>query len=145
MSTAWITLQDRLARAFDTFHEVASQLDPAARERAGVCGFWSSKDVIAHLIGWDWEAARRLQAFMSGPTEDLTYDLAAFNAGSVVARQYLSWDEILVELQTAQQTLREAMVALGDEDVAREPRISEWIAGRSSDYEEHTAQLRQWL
>lgn len=145
MSTAWSTLQDRLAGAFDVFQEVASQLDPAARERAGVCGFWSPKDVIAHLIGWDLEATRRLRAFMSGPTEDLTYDLAAFNAGSVVARQYLSWNEILVELQTAQQTLREAMVALGDEDVAREPRISQWIAGRNSDYEEHTAQLRQWL
>ena len=29
--------------------------------------------------------------------------------------------------------------------VAREPRISEWLAGRSGDYEEHTAQLRPWL
>jgi phosphoribosyl 1,2-cyclic phosphate phosphodiesterase len=145
MSTAWITLQDRLARAFDVFHKVASQLDPAVRDRAGVCDSWSPKDVIAHLIGWDLEAARRLWAFKAGPTEDPTYDLAAFNAGSVVARQYLSWDEILAELQTAQQTLREAIAALGEEDVAREPRISEWVAGRSSDYEEHTAQLRQWL
>ncbi len=82
---------------------------------------------------------------MSDPTEDLTYDLTAFNAGSVIARQYLSWDEILVELQTAQQTLREAIAALGEEDVTREPRISQWIVGRSNDYEEHAAQLRQWL
>ena len=144
VNAGWVALQNRLAAAFVTFLAVASRLDPAARERAGVCGVWSPKDMVAHLIGWDFEAARRLRAFVAGPTVDITYDLDAFNAGSVVARQYLSWEQILAELQAARQTLQEAIAAVTDDDVAREPRIAAWVAGRSDDYEEHTAQLRQW-
>lgn len=42
-----------LTRAQSDFVQIANQLDPQKRNQPGVCGEWSPKDVVAHLVGWD--------------------------------------------------------------------------------------------
>src|SRR5712692_8930968 len=99
MSEEWIGLQERLASASTTFLDMCLQLDPRYAEQKDVLGQWSLKDIVAHLIGWDREAARRFRLFMAGPTEDLTYNVDEFNSQSVAARQHLSWDQVIEELR----------------------------------------------
>ena len=50
------TLTERLAnltRAQSDFVQTGNQLDPQKRDQPGVCGEWSPKDMVAHLVGWD--------------------------------------------------------------------------------------------
>jgi hypothetical protein len=146
MSTeAWASLQVRLAAAYAALTEAAASLAPELRDRSGVCGVWSPQDVVAHLAGWDREAARRFRVLLAGPVIDRIYDVDAFNARSVAARRHLSWDEALGELQAAHEALRR-IIEHGDAEAAiADPRFREWLLGRSRDYEHHAAQLRAWL
>ena len=59
----WIELADELEVAQQHFMEIAAQLALVVREKRGVCGEWSPKDVMAHLVGWDREAVYFLGLF----------------------------------------------------------------------------------
>ena len=51
------------------WEEFLGQIDPAHMEQAGVAGDWSIKDIVAHLTGWDYWVAARLQAAIRGEPE----------------------------------------------------------------------------
>jgi len=145
MDHQWRTLQHRLSHAYDRFRHTVEQLAQGARERLGVCGEWSPKEVVAHLAGWDREAARRFHQFMQSPTEDIDYDLDGFNARSVAARQHLSWEQTLDELDDAHQELQQAIALVEPQHLEADSRFFGWLEGRSGDYEEHTVQIQAWL
>lgn len=144
MEHRWRILQHELSHAYDRFRRTVGQLAPSAREQSGVCGEWSPKEVVAHLAGWDREAARRFQQFMQGPTEDIDYDLDAFNAESVAARQHLAWEQALHELDKAHRVLQQAIALVEPQHLEADSRFFEWLEGRSRDYDEHTAQIQTW-
>jgi len=130
-----------LAAAYTRFCHIADQLPPAKRQQAGVCGAWSPKDVVAHLIGWD----QSLQAYITDPDQFIPPDdVHAFNAQSVSARQHLSWAETIAALQAQHQALQQALTTVTPQ-MKIYNRVQQWRQGRIADYTLHTAQLAQWL
>ena len=145
MDEKWEVLKGNLFRAYSHFHHIVMQLHPGRREKKGICGHWSPKEVVAHLAGWDREAARRFHLFMKGPTEDIEYDLDTFNSASVNERKHMNWEQTLKELNDAQDTLRQAIELVEPKHIKMEGRFFGWLEGRIQDYNEHSVQLETWI
>ena len=134
-------LHEKLDFAYINFVQVAHQLDPIKRYQAGVCGEWSPKDVVSHLIGWD----KSLKGFIVDIENfDPPYDIHKFNMVSVKSREHLSWDEVMDELETNIQELAQA-IATVEPQMKIYDRVQEWLLGRTKDYELHKNQLEDWL
>jgi hypothetical protein len=143
MDTDLKGLQMELSMAYTNLLRVIKQLEPDKRSQAGVCGHWSSKDVISHLIGWD----KSLQEFIVDPDEfnpEPLYDTNAFNAKSVSERQHQSWEEMIDEWQSSFIDLEKAITTITAE-MKIYNRVSEWLKGRTEDYEFHTRQMEEWI
>lgn len=146
MSASWTELAENLAQAYTTFIEVASQLDADLPNEAGVCGEWSPREVVAHLVGWDAEAVRAFRLFANGDGDKFVPpQVDEFNAQSVRSRQDLTWDETLSELQTTQQDLQEMIQVVAAQNLNSAGGFGEWLVGRKDDYEYHILQLQAWV
>jgi hypothetical protein len=51
------------------WQDLLGQINPAQMEQAGAAGFWSIKDIIAHLTGWNHWVVARLRAAQRGEPE----------------------------------------------------------------------------
>ena len=143
MDTLISKLQVDLSSAYASFLAVVNQLDVDNRRQPGVCGDWSPKDIIAHLIGWD----TALQAFISAPDQfdpNPLYDVDAFNANAVAERKQLSWDETIIDLHSSFANLQQAIGTVSAEMVIYD-RVAAWLKGRTSDYALHQQQIEVWL
>ena len=131
-----IQLAGELEAAQKHFTKIATQLAPASREKKGVCGEWSAKDVMAHLVGWDTEAVCFLGLFAngSGDTYDTSFDVDAFNARSVKTREHLSWDELIHELTSAQAELQQIIKVLQTKNLDSSGGFGNSLTGRTEDY-----------
>ena len=74
-------------------------------QQPDVCGFWSTKDIVAHLTSFEWVLAEVMQDFVDPaptPTLDqyLDMDGDAFNATQVERRKRLSPEQALAEYKT---------------------------------------------
>lgn len=143
----WIELAGELEAAQRHFMKIAAQLTPDIREKKGVCGEWSAKDVMAHLVGWDTEAVYFLGLFAngSGDTYDSSFDVDAFNARSVKTREHLSWDELIHELTSVQAELQQIIKVLQTKNLDSSGGYGNSLTGRKEDYLLHAGQLAAWL
>ncbi|MDH3675537.1 MAG: ClbS/DfsB family four-helix bundle protein [Anaerolineae bacterium] len=130
-----------LTSAYTNFVQVANQLDPNKRYQVGVCGDWSPKDVVSHLVGWD-QSLRELIVVPDG--FDPPYEVDKFNAQSVAARKHLDWEEVMEEMETNFQDLRLVLASV-EPEMKIYQHIINWLPGRREDYEVHTNQLKAWL
>ncbi len=78
----------------------------SAVDMAGACGFWSVKDIIAHLTSYELALIEVLSTFVGGgPTpylDKLTGDGGqAFNDGEVSRRHGMTLREVLTEFEDA--------------------------------------------
>jgi len=134
-------LQKTLSLTYTKFCQTANQLAPLLRSKPGVCGDWSPKEVVAHLIGWD----ELLQDFIFDPDEfDPPIDVNQFNKQSVALLEQLNWAEVMRELETSFHGLEQALATV-QPDSKIYPRVVMWMQGRIEDYELHTGQLAAWL
>lgn len=137
-------LEERLIKLTQTqtkFVDVANQLSQAQQTKVGVCGSWSPKDVVAHLVGWD---ASLKQLIVDIENFVPPYDVHQFNEQSVAVRQALSWQDVLTELQTNFAELQTAVPTVTQE-MKIYGRVKDWLSGRIADYELHTGQFEAWL
>lgn len=141
MSHHWTALLDKLDAAFRHFVAAASQIDPAERERAGMCGTWSAREVVAHVAGWDEEGHGRIRALLAGPAVGVPYDFDATNARFVAARAEMSWDETLAELHTNHAQLTAALAEVSADALTAEPRFVEWVEALTNHFCEHAAEF----
>lgn len=147
MANNWTESADELREAHAALIETAAELKPELREQGGVCGHWSPKAVIAHLIGWDNELtyALTLYADGNGDTYQIIADGEAFNKRSVDARQYAKWDEIVAEVEGSHRALQAAIGRAESLNLDLDSGFGKAINGRIQDYRIHTDQLREWL
>lgn len=131
----------KLTAAHANFIQVANQLNGNKQYQAGVCGEWSPKDVVSHLVGWD----QSLKELIIAPDDfDPPDEVANFNARSVTSRQHLDWTAVIDEMETNFEELKQAL-ALVKPEMPIYRRVISWLPGREEDYELHTSQLEAWV
>ena len=132
-----------LIRAHDAFLLQLALFPAAQRDQPGVCGTWSAREVVAHLIGWDSALTYFLRdpgGFDPQPLDDVD----TFNAHAVAARRQQTWTATVSELRAEFARLQ---AALNDEpgEMAILARALAWMTGRTADYQLHCEQLAIWL
>jgi hypothetical protein len=93
---------DILGYGHQTFIHALEKIPESARETGGVCGVWSTRDILAHLTSYEHLLAEVLSTFLgSEPTPHLDHmgqvGGEAFNDLQVEMRQAMSFDEILAD------------------------------------------------
>lgn len=102
----------------------SSSMVTAERRDEVFLGTWDLKDLLAHLIGWDYTnvaaigelTAGRLPAFYAAYDRDW----AAFNAGLVQRYKTDDWDALVESVRGSQQAAAEALRSLPAEELERD-------------------------
>jgi hypothetical protein len=106
---------------------VHKHLDGLSEEQClvtGVCGFWSVKDIIAHLASYEWVLVEVLASCVSSvPTPTLDQltrlDGDSFNAQQVGKRQNLSYRAVVEDYNNAYAKVMEYLPKLSSEDLTK--------------------------
>ncbi|MBT8387983.1 MAG: DinB family protein, partial [Ignavibacteria bacterium] len=104
---------------------------------------WSPKDILSHIAGWEVEVKKQFKVFLTNPDVDDNYDIDSFNKSAVELRKYLSWDQIVTELKTAQVKLSDFLTNLTQKEIDEEKRFIEWVDVLINHYDHHIRQLKQ--
>lgn len=123
-------------------------------ESARVCGDWSPRDVLAHIVVWEryiYDQVRHLRARQPVPANPETADVAAYNARAVAVWRTHSLQESLEALAVAHRQLTVAVAGCSQTQLdtmqsagtTRESiaRLAVTIADHDA---EHSAPIRAW-
>lgn len=141
------TSLNRFREAYLTLLTIVENYPPEKREQSGACGYWSPKEVLAHLAGWLVEAAARYRLYDkdSAPARKHYDDFDAFNRESVDARGGMSWEEQINELRANYHVIEHHAGVVA----ARSPEpfkgYASWLDTLAQDCEEHTVELREFV
>lgn len=129
-------------RAWAGFRSLIDGVTPQQASEPGYNGDWSVKDLIAHVGSWFAEAAQALEQIRMG-----TYTRVPIDEDALNARWFETWRDmdlsmVRTELMAARSRMLEEWSRLSeiDDDADRWFRESTF-----EHYEEHMAQLRQWV
>lgn len=130
------------------------------QDESGVCGFWSAKDLFAHIVSYELMLADVLaqQLGKGEPTPTLDHFLgkpASFNNAEVENRENLSWQAVWDEYTAVHQRVM-ALIAEFTPEKLREPGVLPWYGTEYSldDFivytnyghkREHSAQIDAYL
>jgi uncharacterized protein (TIGR03083 family) len=119
---------------------------------------WTVKDVVAHLVGWEKEAAAVLpeQWEAKSPAWFLeTSDYAAFNKNSVENYRHFSGARLLEEWRRWRGELSLQVERIGAENLRSRPDLFDWVfsadrlaadeRGEVGHYVEHLRQIKRAL
>ena len=144
---------------YATLEEILASLDKTQFFTEGVIPGWSIKDILAHIASWHHRllmllvaAIRNEEPTISGP--DNVEEMDALNAQFYQENKSRSLDEVLNDFRTTHQRIVDIVRAMPEEDLMSPHRFA-WskgeplwqvIAGDTYEhYQEHTAQIKQWL
>ena len=129
--------------AFQKLIMVAENYPAALQTKAGACGKWSGREVLAHFSGWLVEALRRYSRYERG-TGHVQYNKDAFNEVSVWLRREADYEMMLQELRDRVGKLSHLAQNLTEAQIQHEPRYTEWLTDLAHEAREHTAQLEEF-
>jgi len=139
----WLELHKKLVASEKEFSQVTENIDTKLRDKEIDEGKWSPKDVLSHIVGWEVEVVNQFNAFLMNPDVDDTYDIESFNKSAVESRRHLNWDEIVMELKTAQAELSTFLSKLTQKEIDKEKRFIEWVDILVNHYIHHSTQLKR--
>ncbi len=128
-------LLDQIERERLVWERLLAAVGEERMEQPGASGEWSFKDVVAHLSGWRIRTLARLHAALTGaepvpppwPTdldEDSEAGLTQINAWIERAGRERSLEEVLDEARHSFDLMRDAVLALSDEELSGPGRSS---------------------
>jgi uncharacterized damage-inducible protein DinB len=123
-----VTTKQDIAKAADAFvqraHSIAASLSPADWQKTVYEGGWNVKQVYCHLASMAGSASFFINMAASAPPSsgggEGGFDIDAWNAGQVAARQDRAIEEILSELKSGYARSMDAVEATSDELLAKE-------------------------
>jgi hypothetical protein len=145
MESIWQDWDDKLNSLHDVsmeFINTAEIIDPDVAEKAGKFKKWSPKDVVSHIMGWEFEVIDVFRKYLSGDREVPDYDIDSFNAQSVDSRRDKTWYSVIDELKAAQSELKKVNASVTQKDLETGDIFIEWVDILIDHYVYHTNQLK---
>jgi len=138
--------------------EVAEAL-PANKRDEVFLGVWSLKDLLAHLVGWDYTNIEAVKDIRLGRTPSVFQhwdpDWVAYNARLVAEHKREDFAELLGAMRQSQQTLIDFIRTVPSDDIEKDFGIRspkgknitvEWFLQFEIDDEgRHYRQIQDWL
>ena len=119
--------------------------DDERARRVGVTSRWSVCDLVAHIVGWQREALKRIPEIRRGDRGDRTYDVDAMNSAFVADLSGLGRAALVARL--ADQHLQLLTLAAEVEDRWLRPGsgVYEWLYNVGAEhFQEHLPRLQAW-
>lgn len=76
------------------FMAVLSQLAPETVDTPNLLGWWSARQILAHLIGWQEKAIEVIEGLRDGHEVDTPDEDDPFNAANVATRADHTWQQL---------------------------------------------------
>jgi hypothetical protein len=133
---------EKIDAAWKAWLEALDWIDPARREEEGVCGYWSVKDLVAHLTLCDRVVTEHIQRWQLGLPRH-QYAVDAENQANFLATHDRDYDLLRIEMHAAHQLARQAVLTIEgepDDDLRNRIASETW-----EHYPEHTRQVVDWL
>ena len=106
--------------------DAASALPPDKQDEVFL-GVWSVKDLLAHLVGWDYANAESIQAILAGRLpafyEHYDRDWKTFNAQLIARHKKDDFAEFLASVENSHRALLELLETVPAEDVSRDTGV----------------------
>ncbi len=150
-----IVAELRAARA--QFLRAIEGLSAEHMHQAGACGYWSVKDVLAHLVSWEAElitALSRLEAYRERSPHIVEIDdIDGWNAEQYHINAPRSLESVQADFHNVHKQLIEVIEALDDHTLDDNRRFA-WMEGEPLSYliaenatwheEEHAEGISRW-
>jgi hypothetical protein len=149
------TILGYLNREYTALRSYLDRLTEEDAYRSGVVGYWSTHNVVAHLIYWNRYPVDELKAAQRG--EEFVFpfdDTDDANEAAVDAAETTPWPALLAEFEQTYQIVRQTLEALPDVDFTQDSALTDIlgdsIAGSFGNntwehYELHREDLMEWM
>lgn len=139
----------RLEAAWSELNDAFADLSPEQRQRPGVVGNWSVRDLLAHITVWEEEALTHLPLIAQGgrpPKYSDTYGgIDAFNAQNEARWRKKSLAEIERDFADTHRRLSDYLNSVPDELLMSGTRFRRRLQlDAIGHYEIHSAHIREW-
>jgi hypothetical protein len=158
------TAEEKKAQALQTLRderqallEVAATVPPEMADTVFL-GKWSAKDIVAHLIGWDWANIEAVQAILNDQLPAFyahhDHDWRSYNAELVRRYRLEDYDALLQAARDSNQALHNRLLTVPADEFERDHgirfrgykvTIARLLAAESDDERVHGEQLREFL
>lgn len=88
---------DEYTQAHHTFIGVSNKF-PVDKRETILFGQWSAKDILAHIIGWEWHSIQKVKAVQEGVVPVFIDNIDKYNEESVAKFRGLDWDSVYLQL-----------------------------------------------
>jgi hypothetical protein len=127
--------------------DVVASLPPAAQDEVFL-GEWSIKDVLAHLVGWDYTNLEAVKEVLAGrkPSffEHHDRDWRSYNARLVEEYKKEDLGELLASVEGSHQKLIAFLQSVPAEEYVRKTRVASLLGAETKDEEEHYRQIKEF-
>jgi hypothetical protein len=139
----------QLDKAWTAFKESYAGLSDSQLSEPGVTGYWSVKDMIAHVTWWEEEALKHLPLIIKGgrpPRYSIQYGgIDAFNAQMTEQTRSLSLSDVLRQLDEIHRRLIDYVQSVPEEPFTQETRFRRRLRlDTYSHYPKHAKAIREW-
>ena len=138
---------------------VVSSALPVEKREVIFLGEWALRDLLAHLIGWDYANIQAIHDIRGGALprvlQHWTPDWKVFNDRLVKEYRRDSWEELMASLTWSEADLMRVLNALPEEDFqfdfgvrnarGRTITIAHHLQGEIDDEKEHYEQISRWI
>jgi len=131
------------------FYDLLEELDDNQWDRK-LNSKWTIKDCVAHLVGWEREAVKRLrEEWETGekPWFLIDEDFDEFNKKSVEEFKGYNSKDLIKEWKYWQKKLDEEIKKIGERNLKAEPEMFGWVFDETGDshYLYHLKQIKKVL
>ena len=137
--------------------EAAAALPPAKQDEVFL-GVWSVRDLLAHLVGWDYTNLAAVQEILAGQLPSFyahhDRDWRTYNAGLVAKHRQEDFAALLAAVQDSHQRLVDFLRTVPAEEFGKDRglrfrgyrvTIARLLQAEASDEEVHYKQIQAWL
>jgi uncharacterized damage-inducible protein DinB len=145
--------RESLARERGKLLAALNGLSEDEMARPAAVGRWSVRDVLAHILAWDEEAATRLELLAAGRPQDFARitneeELEAWNASAHERYAGLALAEVMRRLEAVQGRILVGLDSLSDERLGTDAGpvpVRHWLPECTYAHEdEHCADILAW-
>jgi len=139
---------NRIEQEWEIFLESIRGLTDSGMMKSGAVGYWSIRDVLAHIATWEQEALKVLPLILEGkPTPRYTRygGIDAFNAREQERKRHLSLELVREELVATHQLLLNFLAELPESAFSSKGRFVKRLRlDTYNHYREHADQITKW-
>lgn len=133
-----------LVKARRKILEAASLLSPAVQDEVFL-GVWSVKDLLAHLVGWDYTNLKAVKEILAGRKpgfwEHYDRDWKSYNARLVAEYKRDALPELVAAVEESHRELIDSLHTVPADEYIKRKKIASLLRAETRDEEEHHRQV----